>query len=250
MGLFDTWDDIFNKSISKLDDYSDVNRIDEIINIMKGFRNDIFFKELSKIQCRSSDNLAASDNDWIIDLNKISKFKVAKEGLGQVLPFYLPPLTKIINFNQLLGIHAIIGYSYVYSTGHCLTVAENKGIILGNIGERVTFFVEDFDKDEVPHEFNISFFKKLKNIKFENKRTSKLKDYIYDIDTSIAAEFSLPSVFGRTLIHGTIYLMGCNALKYNRDVITCDDVVSGFLTTFKILMSDLRPLIPLTDYEE
>ncbi|MDR3063695.1 MAG: hypothetical protein LBU40_06115, partial [Methanobrevibacter sp.] len=235
MGLFDTWDDIFNEDISNLDKYNDVNRIEQIITLMKGFRKNKFYKDLANIDRLGKKSLLASDNNLAIDFNKTPKFKMVKKGLGRdYLPFYLPPLTRTINFSELMGMYANISTSYVYSSGHRLTVDENKAIIFGDIGERVTFFVEDFEKDEKVPEYNIEFFKKLKKIKFENKRTTKLMDDIYNIDTSISAEFSLPSIFSRTMLHGSIYIMGCNALKNGREVITCDDVVVAYLTTFKI----------------
>ena len=39
------------------------------------------------------------------------------------------------------------------------------------------------------------------------------------------------------------YLMGCNALKEGRDSITCEDVVIAYLTGFKIILNDIRPLV-------
>ena len=37
--------------------------------------------------------------------------------------------------------------------------------------------------------------------------------------------------------------IGCSALKEGRDSITCEDVVIGYLTVFKIILNDMRPLV-------
>ena len=37
--------------------------------------------------------------------------------------------------------------------------------------------------------------------------------------------------------------MGCNALHNNRDYISCEDVVVSYLVCFKIVLTDIRPLV-------
>ena len=49
--------------------------------------------------------------------------------------------------------------------------------------------------------------------------------------------------FISTLSRGTKFLIGCSALKEGRDSITCEDVVIGYLTVFKIILNDMRPLV-------
>jgi len=249
MSLLGNWDDIFNKGISRVEAYDDVDRIDEVIKLLKLFRNARFYKNLTNVYSDGK-NILASDNNWRMSFKDIPNFNIALKGFGRFeAPFYLPPITKVICFTQLRAMYLNVGLSYVYSSGHRLTERENKSLLLGDIGERVTFFVEDYDVFDDPPEFSVDFFKRLKNVKWENKRARKLNSYIYDVILTIGAEIASPTVHDRTLGHGTIYLIGCNALKNDRDILTCEDVVTAFLTTFKIFMSDLRPLIPLIDEE-
>ena len=49
--------------------------------------------------------------------------------------------------------------------------------------------------------------------------------------------------FIQTLGRAVNYLIGCSALKEGHDCITCEDVVIGYLTVFKIILNDMRPLV-------
>ena len=40
-----------------------------------------------------------------------------------------------------------------------------------------------------------------------------------------------------------IYLMVCNAFKNDRNSVTSEDVVVGYLTAFKMIFNDIRPLV-------
>ncbi len=91
------WDEMFNESISNLDKYKDVDRLDEIKNLMKGFRKDKFYKELANIHNGDRNGLIASENRWAIDFDKIPKINIVKKGLGRdILPFYLPHYQKLL----------------------------------------------------------------------------------------------------------------------------------------------------------
>ncbi len=55
--------------------------------------------------------------------------------------------------------------------------------------------------------------------------------------------WSLNFRVGRTFRRGAFYLMGCNALKNNRDCIVMEDIIVGYLTAFKVALTDIRPLV-------
>ena len=47
----------------------------------------------------------------------------------------------------------------------------------------------------------------------------------------------------RTVGFSALYLCACSALKNNHDSITFEDVVTGYLTIFKLFYIDIRPLV-------
>ena len=114
--------------------------------------------------------------------------------------------------------------------------------------EYLTFFVEDFDNQDnrlVKRSQNeyVEFFKKVHNLNWEN---GKVKDFEYSTFCVIvdAINNNVQSRrFITTLGHAVYYLIGCNALKEGRDSISFEDVVIGYLTVFKIILNDMRPLV-------
>ena len=55
--------------------------------------------------------------------------------------------------------------------------------------------------------------------------------------------WSLNYRVSRTFRRCAFYLMGCNALKNNRDCIVMEDIIVGYLTAFKVALTDIRPLV-------
>jgi hypothetical protein len=249
MSLLGDWDEIFENNIKELNEFQNIDRLDEIISILRGIRHDEFFKVLVDLVSEGNKNLFDSKNMWEFKDNENSFFGLGLKELKSKFPIYLPPLTKFVNDSSFLAIYGILGLSYVYDSAHKLTDDEIKSIVFGEIGQFVTFFVEDFDKFGGLPKVSADFFKRLKNVYYEDKYAKKLNYKIYDVIKVIINENSMPPIFARSIIHSAIYLEACNALKYDRDVVTCDDVVVAYLTNFKILMSDIRSLIPLINIE-
>ena len=187
--------------------------------------------------------------DESLDSDKIPFFYAAKNGFGFPSPFFAPPLTPVLNLYNLVGFESIIELSYAYNNNHEITLEDNKKIVLGDIMPQLTYFVEDYDKHyEIPKP-NIEFFKNLKKIKIE-KKAKKLSDIIYpkfmvklNTEIHLLHGIIVSGEFNRTYYNSAFYLAGCNAVKYNRDTITCDDLVVGYLLTFRVLLSDVRPLV-------
>jgi len=250
MSLLGTWDEIFEKDIKKLNEFQHIDRLDEIISILRGLRHDEFFKDLANLVRDGKKGLLDSRNVWVFkDYEGSSFLGLGIKEMKSRSPIYLPPLTKFVNDTSLLAMYAMLQLSYIYDSGHKLTENEHKSIIFGEIGQFVTFFVEDFDNPRKLPKFSADFFKKLKNVYYEDKNTKKLNYKIYNVVTDITNENFTPSIFNRTFIYSIFYLEACNALKHGRDVVTYDDVVVAYLTNFKILMSEIRSLVPLINIE-
>lgn len=246
MGLFDSWDEIIENDLRKFDEFKDVDKIVELLTLLKGLRKNKEYKKMSMI---ATEDMGKKENTWRFDESKIPFLNAAKKGLGFTIPFlYLPPLTKFIDYDFLIATYSIIQFSYIYHSDDVLNDKEYKSIILGDIGPNLTYFVEDYDKNLPLPDYSIDFFKRLKNVNWADKKAKKLEHIIYnEYLTSIESELGISSIFVRTYLFATLYLMGCSALKDDRDVITCEDVVVSFLTTFKLMFNDVRPLIPFID---
>ena len=60
---------------------------------------------------------------------------------------------------------------------------------------------------------------------------------------SVYGMWFLNFTVAQTLRRAAYYLMGCNALKHGREGISVDDVVVGYLTAFKVVLYDIRPVV-------
>ena len=233
----------FVKLFKKFDKYSDVSRIGELIELLKSLRHNEHYIGLIRIfkkGCLTKDGL---------DSAKIPFFYAAQKGFGFPLPFFSPPLTPVLNLYNFVGLESIIELSHAYSADHNITSEDTRKIMLGNIMAHLTYFIEDYDKHNELPEPNIEFFKKLKKVKIK-KRAWKMNHLIYveyGADSYSEIQFmhgvNPPGEFNRTYYNSAFYLAGCNAVKDSRDLITCEDLVIGYLLTFKVLLSDVRPLV-------
>ena len=239
----ESFDKDFVKIFKKFDKFDDVKHIDNLIDILKSLRHNEHYIELIRIH--KNDNLTED----FIDSEKNPFFHAAKKGFGISIPIILVPGFGVLNLFSFVGVESIIELSYVYSSGHKITPEITKKIVYGDILPHLTYFVEDYDKHNELPKPSIEFFKKLKKVKIE-KRAEKLSDTIYrKFMVSLNSEIHLlhgvlvSGEFNRTYYNSAFYLAGCNAIKDGRDTISCEDMVIGYLLTFKVLLSDVRSLV-------
>ena len=247
LGMVEEYQEDFDKDFVKIlkrfDNFSDVDRIDELINLLKSLRHNEHYIGLVRV----------FKKDYIeeeyLDSEKIPFLYAVGKGFGFSLPIILVPGFDVVNLYSFVGLESVVELSYAYSVGHKLTCEDNKKIVLGDILPQLTYFVEDYDKHyEIPKP-NIEFFKNLKKIKIE-KKAKKLNHIVYkkfvgNLYTEIHWMHGVdtPREFNTTFYNSSLYLAGCNAIKDSRDTITCDDLVVGYLLTFRVLLSDVRPLV-------
>lgn len=225
------------------ENWSHVNRIDELIGILKSLENNEIFRQFGNFD----NNGINQDELFSFNHHKIPFMVAAYSGLGHdhLIPIYIPEITrKIVNRDDFHSIFSIIHLSYVNFVGHYLKYNEDKKIKLSDIVPYLTFFVEDFDEGymKLPN-FDVDFFKRLHHLYWLDKNARKLDSAIMKVIGSVFGMWCLDFTVARTFRRAAFYLMGCNTLKNNRDAINVDDVVVGYLTTFKVVLNDVRPIV-------
>ena len=238
---------IFDYDWERLMSYKEFNisRFDELLEIINGLKNNERFLSLPDFPVKKDENTF----DW--NMYKTPFYNGAKIGFG--FSVYMPAFVTTI-IHQSIGainfatLFSMVQMSFNHDNQHFLTYEEDKAITLSFILEYLTFFVEDFDNPAnrlVKRSQNeyVEFFKRVHDLRWEDKKT---KDFEYStfcviVDTINNNEQSRR--FITTLGHAVYYLIGCNALKEGRDYISFEDVVIGYLTVFKIILNDMRPLV-------
>ena len=222
--------------------WSHVERVDELIDILKSLEDNEVFCRFGNLDAIGDDK----NEMFVFNKRKFPFLVDAFNGLGydHWIPIYVPEITrKIVNRDDLLCILSTVQLSYVAFSGHYLKYKEDKMIKLSNIIPALTFFVEDFDTHKKIPDFDVNFFKQLHHLYWLNKDAKKLDDAVGRVFRSVFGMWRLSFTAARTFHRAAFYLMGCNALKNNRDGISCDDVVVGYLTGFKVVLNDIRPVI-------
>ena len=238
---------VFDYDWERLMSYKEfgIGRFDELLEIINGLKSNERFLSLPDFPVEKDENTF----DWNMD--KTPFYNGAKIGFGfsVYMPAFAPNIVhKSIGAINFATLFSMVQMSFNHDNQHFLTYEEDKAITLSFIIEYLTFFVEDFDNQDnrlVKRSQNeyVEFFKRVHDLRWEDKKT---KDFEYStfcviVDTINNNEQSRR--FITTLGHAVYYLIGCNALKEGRDYISFEDVVIGYLTVFKIILNDMRPLV-------
>ncbi|KZX10029.1 hypothetical protein [Methanobrevibacter filiformis] len=248
MGLLDSWDDIFEDYDEKLTEFSDVVGFNELADILRNLRYDHKVLIDLSVICAVDTKEGAYNVD--IGDDNMSFILNAKDAFGSPPFMHFPPFTKLLSIHSFKNLYGLVEEVYVLNSGHRLTDTEYASIYLSDIGEQLSFNVENFDKNlPISVVDEISFFKKLKNISFRDKRAKKVAKLIYSYFCVVDGEddIGISRDFSRLVYFVSSYLSGCSALRNRRDNISCEDVVTGYLTVFKLINCDVRSLIPLMD---
>ena len=241
------WDDIKTELFYEDFDfirgnYSGVERLDELLDLV------LSFKEGHEDFIRFGKMDGFKGSKIFHHKKNLKPFKVmVRKGLGNDyrLPLYIPKITRrVITGNAFVGVDSLVHWSFISFSGRELTREDDKMIQLSDIMQYLTYCLDDFDKaDEELPDFDIDFFKRMHHLYWEDKKAEKLEDKISDMMANIYGIFDLNFSTLRTLRFAVLYFMGCNALYNNRDYISCEDVVVSYLVCFKIVLTDIRPLV-------
>ena len=229
-------------SYELISNWSGIDRFDEMVDLFWSLEdNEVFcrFASLDKMG-------EGGDEMFIFNQRKLPFIDYAYRGLDHdyLFPLYLPEIThRIVTLNDFIATLSIVQLSFIGFSGHLLTYKEDKMIKLSYIVPALTFFVEDFDKKRKLPDFDVNFFRRLHHLYWEDKSANKFDDAISRVLRSVYGMWCLNFKVGRTLRRAAYYLMGCNALKNGRSGISVDDVVVGYLTAFKVVLNDVRPVV-------
>jgi hypothetical protein len=224
----------------------DINRFDELLEILENLSVNERFSSLHKFPVKEDGNAF----DWNMEKTPFYNGAVKGLGLSHMIPFYMTSIThKLVDAKSIATTFSMVQMSFNYDNQHFLTYEEDKTITLSFIVEYLTFFVEDFDNPnnhlvKRSQKEYADFFKKLHNIFWEDDKVKDFEYAVYSVVVDSTDGGNLDDqAFIQTLGRAVNYLIGCSALKEGRDCITCEDVVIGYLTVFKIILNDMRPLV-------
>lgn len=237
--------ELYEEDLSKLCKWRGrVDRLDELIELLESFVGNKEFEKFFN-HCEYGDGY-----EFDFDLKLIPIVHGAFDAMN-ILDY--SPVFRLITHHLVFaqsigGLISIIQLSFVHYNNHLLTTEEDKVIKTSDIFYYLTFFVEDYDNPdneyvEYGYEFYKDFFKRARKTYWENKDVKKFARDVRNLRTTIIGMYNVTFDVHKIVYVAALYLMVCNAFKEGRDSVNYDDVVIGYLTIYKMIFNDIRPLV-------
>ena len=144
---------------------------------------------------------------------------------------------------------------YYLNTGQPLSKEDVLGLSY-TLFERITFFLDDFDKvNEKNFSFStFEFFQRLKKVTWQNKETKNFFKFF-----SKVMERTRYDIFGYGLFIGVpfkydptedffiLFLTGCSTVNNERLEIIPEDIIRAYITFFRLINVDITQIKPLKE---
>ncbi|MEN4017178.1 MAG: hypothetical protein PQ975_02815 [Methanobacterium sp.] len=182
-----------------------------------------------------------SDNTTEIALES-SLLVMAAENLKN---FPVKFLSDLIDYNTFYFFFPFLEWIYSMNLGRQLTAEDVRKIFKNDIGERIVFALEDFDKINEISKPTPEFFQKLRKLKWKNRQTKKIYNEVNKIvSLFIFKKYSFKeSSFSIRQEDIVLFLAGCSAVNKEKEKIDEKDVIRAYKTLFKIIKTDISKFI-------
>lgn len=224
----DKW---FKEGLLELEEYNYIQGVDELIDLLKYYRNSEKLKILSEFNI--------GRNIFNPNTKNIEIIKNAKKELGGLINFNASQMD-FYGFNSL---NVIIIYSIMSEFNKILSDDEIDQILHSNLISKLIFSQEKFIVPNENIKLDGQYFKQLRKIKFR-KQEKKLHKLIYiDIWCKVTDIFLIDNF--KTVKFGMCsdFLSGCYAFSEGRGEVNLEDVVKAWILTLKLFDMDLRHYI-------
>lgn len=238
--------ELYDEFLGKLCEWNEnVDRLDELITILDSLVGN---KEFEKFFSHDEFGIEKC-YEYDMKLKPIVHGAYDAFNIIDYFPYYFTLITRhLVVASSIASIMSIIELAFVHYNNRLLTLYDDKIIQLSNIFYYLTFFVEDYDNPqnryvEYGYDYYKMFFKRAKKTYWADKKAKKLYTTITDLTATLTrgSHFKFDTHNLTTMV--AIYLMVCNALKNDRNSVSSENVVIGYLTAFKIIFNDIRPLV-------
>ncbi len=176
--------------------------------------------------------------------------------LAQVVSNKLTPensniFSSYIDYYSFYHFYRFLEWIYSMNLGRNLNEEDAKAIFSSNIVEKIILELENFDPILSTHNLDDSFFHDIKEAKWIGRHTEKFFDKLQDLimDKSFKDVGNREISFKRELKRTVKFLAVCCAVNKGRQYITTIEVISAYKVLFKIIMTDITPMINKKEYK-
>jgi len=173
--------------------------------------------------------------------NESSLLVLAYENLSRSPKLF----SELIDYPKFYYLYPFIEWVYSMYLGRRLISEDVKRIFKSDIGERIVFNLEDFDKVEIISEPTPEFFQKLRKLKWKDIKTKKFHSKLEKVLRFFVFEnFGFKEgAFIAKQMEIILFLAGCSAVNEGKEKIDENDVIRAYMALFKIIETDISKLI-------
>ena len=247
MGIRDKFSymEIARRRIREIKDIYDVGGLGDVIFELENLSELGYYEKLYEAYNNFSGPFEKGDGLSDEDKRNNKLLMLAYENLDHP-PIKLPKISDTVDFFDFYFLYPFLELVYFMNVERKLEAEDVKRIFLSNLGERIVFFLDEFDTVTKTPEPTLEFFLKLKKVRWKNKESRSLLDRLNEIK-----EFVVYDMFGYlsgAWLQGKeeiliLFFAGCSAVNDERDKIIEFDVVRAYKTYFKLIKTDITKLI-------
>jgi hypothetical protein len=234
--------DYANHDLKKLEKKYPTLDLDDLISELWGLINSGIYDDLLETLINWEEPVTPFSNESAEIAAKTLLIVIAHENLTHNPPPFRSDLISYINFKYLFP---FLQWVYSMNLKRPLTPEDVRKIFLSGIGEKLIFFLEDFDQIKETPQTTPKFFQKLRKLKWKDKKAKEVYKKLSTIIMWLAfnkfgtKEGSLSTRQDMIIL----FIAGCNTLKHERNRIIAEDVITAYRVLFKIIKTDLTKLI-------
>ncbi len=156
-----------------------------------------------------------------------------------------------VDYFSLHQFYRFLEWVYSMNLGRYLQEEDVKAVFSSDILEKIILGLENFDRVSSTNNFDDSFFQDIKEVKWTDKYTERFFDKLHDLLTSKCFNEmgSREVAFKRELKRIAKFLAVCSTVNKKKMYITTVDVVTAYKTIFKIIRTDISPLVNKKEYK-
>ncbi len=238
--LFSSHKKVLKKLIIEIREEYAVPGLEETIKEIENLKNSAYYERLYGA-VRLWWRIVADEGTFTKEENqKIRLLVLASQNLRK---FSLRP--SVVDYETFKTLYSFLEYFYYMNSGERLTHEDEMNVYFSGLDERIVFAQDKFDKIEEIREPTDNFFKKLSNVKWQDKGVDNFFDKLDGI-----MFHSIHSLFGDELLSedqfsfysiqsGFLQLISaCSAVTNGRNEINEKDVLKAYKTYFKLMKTD------------
>ena len=237
MGLYEFLDEDIEIRLGKLSK-KDIKCLDELIKLLRLLKSTNYIEELEEANAF----LKLFNDKWEIKETKYPFLKTMNTEIGNLLLN-----TSYTNYNEFKELYKFVKITYMFNEDdEEWNYVENIDLIdeiIINICQKLIYYVESYDKHENTPKYIFYYFEQFKDVKWKDESVKKFKKEIGEVIIDMDHEIFVQREFLLTINNSANFLMICNVVKDNRQLIEFTDVVAAYLTILKMIIKNPQEIM-------